>query len=758
MTIHGSVTVVENVGSSLVQNFQQPPAYHLESAVPATRVLSVDAVRRQPSLLLRAQQERIDFVGRTAELQRLHDWCKAEGPASVLLLHGQGGQGKSRLAAQFAAESRRNEWTVLQARHGLDQASTAALVDTPMDLVASPGSQGLLCVVDYAERWSRQDLIAFLNDCTSQRGKVRVLLIARPASRWWQSVHQHNRNLGIPDDRMGLSPLTAEIDRASLFHHARGHFANALGVPPAGTSGPGVDLSGAGFSTVLAVHMAALAEVDAARLGKQAPRNRSDISEYLLGREYEHWEKLQEGGRVTIPPTVFAQTVFTATLTGALSYEDGVRALTRAAIESNEHHGQVLKDHALVYPSGRPSTVLEPLYPDPLGEDFIALLLPDTAAETSPFADSWAIKAPDRLLLGTERSPGLDAAPWTRRTLITLIETAQRWEHVSSGHLEPLLTSHPELVQRAGSAALTALVRIPWLPLEVLDAFEAKLPFRDAEVDAASAEIACHLAPYRLARADDVAHASIHAGLAMRMDNAGRFAEAVEAIDRALPLQAELVGRDPAHLPQLARYLDWAGIMYSRTGQEARALDATQRAVDHYRTLIAAGRTTFRRQLGYALANLGARSIAPEERLAAAQEAVDIARELTGDNPTLDDVELSGSLANLGLALQDLGRHDEALTVLRESASIRRLQAARRFGYYAPHLHSALTALAEQLTAMGHPLEALETIRENISVLTTLAQTNPEAFGRHLAAAKAALRSLERSGQPPSQLLEPLTD
>ncbi|MFB7375629.1 hypothetical protein ACFC0D_38075 [Streptomyces sp. NPDC056222] len=603
--------------------------------------------------------------------------------------------------------------------------------------------------MDYAERWPRQDLIGFLNDCTSQaEDLVRVLLIARPASGWWQSARQHIRNLGIPDDRMHLLPLTAEIDRQSLFHHAWGHFADALGVSVVRNSGRGMDLSGVGFSTVLSVHMAALGEVDATRLGRQAPRSRSDISEYLLGREYEHWEKLQAGGRVRIPPTAFAQTVYTATLTGALSYEDGIRVLARAAVESNEHHGQILKDHSLAYPSARPSTVLEPLYPDLLGEDFIALLLPDTASESSLLADSWAINAPDRLLLGRDNSSGLDSAPWTRRTLITLIETAQHWQHVASIHLEPLLTSHPELVHQAGSAALTALIRIPSLPLEVLDAFEKKLPFRDAEVDAASAELACHLAPYRLAQADDVTRASIHAGLAMRLENAGRFDEAVEAIDKALPLQEELARNDPAHLPQLARYLDWAGIMYSRTGQEDRALAATRRAIDHYRTLVAAGGTSFQRQLGYALANLGARSIAPEERLSATQDAVDIGRKLTGDDPTLDDVELSGSLENLGLALRDLGRHEEALMALRESASIRRRQAERRFGYYAPYLHPALTALAEQLTAMGHAVEARETIRENITVLTALAHSNPVAFDRHLAAAEEALRSMERAGRP----------
>ena len=76
----------------------------------------------EPSRLLDARSQVVPFIGRETELQRLRDWRDStEARLSVLLLHAPGGQGKTRLAAEFAEESRRQElaaarrWQVLQA-------------------------------------------------------------------------------------------------------------------------------------------------------------------------------------------------------------------------------------------------------------------------------------------------------------------------------------------------------------------------------------------------------------------------------------------------------------------------------------------------------------------------------------------------------------------------------------------------------------------------------------------------------------------
>ena len=97
--------------------YQGPPAYQIE-AFPLTVPAPDPAwLLEQPSRLLDARSQVVDFTGRAQELQDLLEWRDAPRAAlSVRLLHGPGGQGKTRLATQFAQLSGRADWTVLQAR------------------------------------------------------------------------------------------------------------------------------------------------------------------------------------------------------------------------------------------------------------------------------------------------------------------------------------------------------------------------------------------------------------------------------------------------------------------------------------------------------------------------------------------------------------------------------------------------------------------------------------------------------------------
>src|ERR1022692_735160 len=94
-----------------------------------------------------------------------------------------------------------------------------------------------------------------------------------------------------------------------------------------------------------------------------------------------------------------------------------------------------LNDHATCYPSSGidPDTALEPLYPDRLGEDFLALTTPGHS-QPDYIPDLWAQDAPARLLAAPREVPQTDLA-FIRPALITLIETARRWPHVAVGQL-----------------------------------------------------------------------------------------------------------------------------------------------------------------------------------------------------------------------------------------------------------------------------------------------------------------------------------
>jgi hypothetical protein len=62
---------------------------------------------------LAARHEVVDFTGRDAELTELAGWRDDPEPGSaVRLVHGPDGQGKTRLAAQFAGLSVALGWTV----------------------------------------------------------------------------------------------------------------------------------------------------------------------------------------------------------------------------------------------------------------------------------------------------------------------------------------------------------------------------------------------------------------------------------------------------------------------------------------------------------------------------------------------------------------------------------------------------------------------------------------------------------------------
>ena len=65
---------------------------------------------RTPGSLLAAAVEAVEFTGRGQELAQLAAWRDSGEGLSVMLVTGEGGQGKTRLARQFAAQTRKAGW------------------------------------------------------------------------------------------------------------------------------------------------------------------------------------------------------------------------------------------------------------------------------------------------------------------------------------------------------------------------------------------------------------------------------------------------------------------------------------------------------------------------------------------------------------------------------------------------------------------------------------------------------------------------
>ncbi len=438
-----------------------------------------------PSHLLAAHRRVVEFTGRDAELAELRQWRDDRRERAILLVHGPGGQGKTRLATRFAEECAQSGWPVRVASHVGD----GHLADRGWEEVGT----GALVVVDYAERWPVDDLLALATHLGAV--PVRLLLVARSAG-WWAAVRHGFADRGFATGQLRLGPLASGAsDRETLFDRARDRFAEVLGVPDAYRGPRPASLAEDSFALVLSVHMAALVAVDAHRRGVRAPEEPSKLSAYLLDRERAYWDRLHRAGRSAIRPATMARAVFTAILTRALPYRDAAAVLGELGVPSpSEPVDHVLEDHARCYPAADPDTVLEPLYPDRLAEDFLALMMPghDVAGHEP---DAWASAVPK--LLVTKDPPVPTEA--LRSATTTLIEAARRWPHLVERQVAPLLRAHPH-VALAGGDVLSALAELDGLDPTVLNAVEAVLPEeRHIDLDTGIADLTSRLTRHRVA-------------------------------------------------------------------------------------------------------------------------------------------------------------------------------------------------------------------------------------------------------------------
>ncbi|WP_460363384.1 tetratricopeptide repeat protein, partial [Actinocorallia lasiicapitis] len=646
-----------NVGGDLKMNafLGSGPGYRLEELEVLPERIPDALV--SPSHLLNARYETIDFVGRKDDLQALDTWLNSDDRMSVLLLHGPGGQGKTRLATVAARTAQAKRWDVWQARTVLD--APLRPIPSTQTIATGGGQDGRLVIVDYAERWPRVLLDDLLRDgFLHQPVRTRILLVARPAGEWWTSLESTLRNNRIPAKARGLQPLGQDIDRREQYRAAHLMFHQILmpGAEVPETKPPsGLD-SDPRFEQVLAVHMAALAAAHAHQSGQTPPTDPAAISAYLLDREADHWRKLltttdpREQATTRTTPATMKRLVFTATLTGPLPLHHCRDVLRRVGLSTDpDHTNHLLDDHDRCYPRTDHQR-LEPLYPDRLGEDLIALTFPhpDPTTDTDAIVgDLWATQTlttdpdgpPEEIhrphLLTATSSGDTDQPPrWANRTLTTLINAAERWPHLQH-LLNQVLTTDPHLALTLNGAALTTLADLPHTDLHLLNTIRRLLPDRHIDLDPGHAAITTRLTHHYLTTAKDPAtHAYWHATHAIRLIHIGNRQQALHHSHQARNLYRELAGlsRD-AYLPDLATSLNNHAGLLAEIGRRAEAVPVSQEAVDLYRELADLSRDAYLPNLATSLNNHAARLAEigrRAEALMVSQEAVDLYRELAG--------------------------------------------------------------------------------------------------------------------------------
>ncbi|MEV7557269.1 tetratricopeptide repeat protein [Streptomyces sp. NPDC089795] len=700
---------------------------------------SVEKARKQPSVLLRAAEGLIAFTGREAELRDLRVWRDAATPEAtrIHLIHAAGGQGKTRLAGHVADLWQREGWSVLAAHHRRDRSAPDVFVDPD-----AQGTAGILVTVDYAERWDTSDLLTLLKDvqagAAATGAQVRVLLLARPAGRWWQSLEGRiQRDVGLVPTWWELQPLEdgPAITRTGLFTSARDRFADLLGVPDAKRVDPPAALAGHdAYRMVLTVHMAAMAAVLGHGGATDPPVDPRQVSALLLGRERDHWEAMHAPTRekaLATTPDAMGQMVYLATLTGPLGYSDAKNAVGRADVDSKEAAGQLLKDHEVCYPPpggtlGPDRQVaplqLQPLYPDRLGEDFVALLTPGHDHHFP--ADPWTDGTPARLLAP---EPGVPV--WTAHALTTLVETARRWPHLAQEQLFPLLTAHPRLALEATGATLAALVDLDDIDVELLRSIDALVPeHRNADLDVGIAALAAKLAEHHLADATSPAQrAHIHGTLSVRLRNSGLHADALDANLQALDIWRELAESEPVHRRDLATSMGNHANLLAESGRNGEAAWMSQLATQLWLDLSDEVPGAYEADLARTMSNHANRLAEVglrREAVALSEKVLALCEELAAGNWDAHAESLGNSLDNHALWLSAVGRHDEAVPVSERALSVRRRLAEIDRG---AHLTDLVTSLQNHSALLGQVRrldEALSLSQEAIGLGSRLVEVN----------------------------------
>ena len=711
--------------------------YRLDPEPDSARLLA------QPSRMLNARYAVVGFTGRDPELAELASWRDArESRLSARWLHAPGGQGKTRLADAFAHHSAGEKWKIITATHG------------PGSVLPPPGSQdlrlhtsrGVLLIIDYADRWPASHLAwLFSNALLHQHLPARLLLIARAANAWPAVRAGLEAHQASTSDQV-LAPLADEPGgRRRMFTVARDAFASHYNITDPSVIQPPGTLSGADFGLTLAVHMAALAAVDAAYRGVGAPADMSGLTAYLLDRERHHWTRLYEnraeGLEFGTAPTVMARTVFTAALTGTVSHREGTAILTRLDVGSQVQ--QILTDHAACYPPAYPAdaTALEPLYPDRLAEDYLALALPGHDISGYP-PDPWTDTAPANLLIRTGNTP---APGYTPRAVTFLTAAAARWPHIGTRHLYPLLREDPEVALRGGSTVLTALADLPTVPVDLLTAIAARFPEGEqADLDVGIAAVARRLAAEALAGTRDPAdRTEIRFHLARRLANAGHYQESLATAQDALRDQRHLAAADPGlHTGNLGRILINLATYLRRVGRHTEAVAIAEEAVEIFRRA-ASREPAHEENLALALEGLaesfrGTRQ--PDESVVGLLwESAGIFRRLAEADPEKHEPALVASLSELGVCLRRTGSPAAAVSVFREALQVARRLAKADPAAYENRLAKVLTSLSHALMEVGEYEEEARIAEEAVMVFRRLASVNPMVYEPELAASLNAL-------------------
>ena len=328
--------------------------------------------RRAPVRLLLPEHGVVPFVGRRQPLTELEGWCRGPDRFGLRVMTGDGGAGKTRLAAELATLLMTDGWDAGFSDPDAPDGATHLEPERPTLLVVDDADLNAALV---------SGLIRTL--ATQPSGPPsRLLLLARHVGRWWEQLNMNTEDLAddFADDTLPLQAgQLSPDDQRSHHEEACAAFAAQLERPASGTS-TAQDASpllvGDDFANPLLVHMNALLTVlgditgmtaDAKGAGPATSR-REQVLHRILRHEQGRWKPITaEFGDTTTIQAITAATLLVpssrADLCAAL---EAIPSLREAPALRRERIADWLRD---TYPGGG---WVAPLRPDLVTEQLLA--------------------------------------------------------------------------------------------------------------------------------------------------------------------------------------------------------------------------------------------------------------------------------------------------------------------------------------------------------------------------------------------------
>ncbi len=546
-----------------------------------------------------------DFEGRQAEMAALTDWAECELRISVKFVVGEGGIGKTRMAAEFGRELRKKGWDAGMVR--LETAQSFAFT-----------KQSVLLIVDYPEE-QLAAVKALLEGLARLEPHVtlRVLLLTRQPMEIWGDVVSECRANTICD----FAPIVLRpVDAPAAY----GLYSSALEKASENQDTMPLPLSEEALEYWLSdapENARTLFIVATAVYGALRPKDQvvtysgPKIIAALVAREGQRLAAIStEHG---LAPNSLARLLTIAAVAGVLDMDKIERltdlgdpeALVRAAAAAGHGSGQS-----------------------------VAALAPDIVAAEHVISTLTAAGklAPEHLWQGV----GLDDPMSAIGRLGRLSYDAE----LVLGRLDT----------RLGECLAAALEDNLERCQSVVQAFEdTRLPSGLAD---------CAVATWRTL-AGQAGSEEERAGwlnnLSVDLSASGDEAEALDAVKESVEIRRRLAAANAARFePDLAMSLNTLSNRLSESGDGAGALDAVREAVEIYSRLAAADAARFEPGLAVALNNLSAELSASGDEagaLDAVKESVEIRRRLATANAARFEPDLASSLNNFSIRLSASG-------------------------------------------------------------------------------------------------------